>query len=167
MSETLNRIAIVGSRSFPENLRYLIRDYVSQLPPNSVIVSGGARGVDSWAVEEARRCGLQYVEYLPQKYDDNGKYRGPKAFFERNYDIIDDCDQVVAFWDGTSTGTKHSLDYAQKKGLTVIVYYTDGRIENLAEQNNKPAPRTFDDLPEKSYRPLVSWIKQKQKEIGN
>ena len=32
-------------------------------------------------------------------------------------------DVLLAFWDGKSKGTKHMIDYANKKGLMVKVVY--------------------------------------------
>jgi len=39
----------------------------------------------------------------------------------RNYQIVDAAEQVVAFWDGKSRGTAHSLEYARKKGKPVRI----------------------------------------------
>ena len=50
------KIAIVGSRTF-ENLQ-LVRDIVAALPANSIVVSGGAPGVDTVAVRAAEARGL-------------------------------------------------------------------------------------------------------------
>ena len=45
----MKRLGIVGSRHFPA--RDGVGSFVASLPPDTVIVSGGAEGVDSWAVE--------------------------------------------------------------------------------------------------------------------
>jgi hypothetical protein len=34
----------------------------------------------------------------------------------RNKLIVEVCDEVIAFWDGKSTGTKHSINYAKELG---------------------------------------------------
>lgn len=109
------RVAIVGSRGWL-NLEQ-VRAYVRSLPENAVIVSGAARGVDSAAEEEARKTGRR-VQSFPADWDRLGK----RAGYERNKDIIGAADRVVAFWDGTSRGTQHSINLAReaKKPVEVI-----------------------------------------------
>ena len=34
---------------------------------------------------------------------------------------INDCDKVLAFWDGKSRGTKQTLDYAERRGKPVKI----------------------------------------------
>lgn len=109
------KVAIVGSR---EGFGYLdIAKYVKTLPPGTVIVSGGARGVDSFARQAATFFNLFYIEY-PADWDAFGRMAG----FLRNEEIVKYADKVVAFWDGSSKGTKHSIDLALKhrKSLEVI-----------------------------------------------
>ena len=43
----------------------------------------------------------------------------------RNRQIVDHCDQVIAFWDGKSRGTKSSIDYAKKLGKPVLIVSFD------------------------------------------
>ncbi len=108
------RIAIVGSRKF-ENLTQVI-DYVNSLPDDVMIISGGAEGVDETAVMTARLRGLDTKVFLPD-WKTNGKAAG----MMRNTDIVADCDQLVAFWDGESKGTKDSIDKATKAGKDVVI----------------------------------------------
>jgi len=90
----------------------LIDDY-----PNFILVSGGARGVDTWASDQAiNNTKLSIVHYA--EWDKYGK----KAGFLRNHDIINDADMVFAFWNGTSKGTKHSIDLAIKAGKPINIY---------------------------------------------
>ena len=56
------------------------------------------------------------IEHL----SDYAKY-GRAAPLVRNRLIIDDCDKVLAFWDGKSRGTKQSLDYAERKGKLIRI----------------------------------------------
>lgn len=102
------RVAVVGSRTFT-NFNILM-NVLDDMPIDS-IVSGGARGADSVARQYADRSLIPITEYLPE-WERFGKAAG----FIRNTTIVDDCDLVVAFWDGTSKGTGHSIDYARKIG---------------------------------------------------
>ena len=102
------RVAIVGSREYP-NLAE-VRAYVRALPPDTTIVSGGARGVDRVAAAEAHRQGLA-VEVIKADWS-RGRAAGP----ERNREIVRRVDRVVAFWDGQSPGTRSTIEYARATG---------------------------------------------------
>lgn len=105
----------MGSRDFP-NLDQ-VREYVRSLPRDTIIVSGGARGVDTAAEYEANVQAMQTMIF-PADWERLGK----RAGFERNKSIIAYADEVVAFWDGESKGTFHSIELARKKGIPVKVY---------------------------------------------
>lgn len=108
------KVAIVGSRKFPN--RQQVIDYVASLPQDTVIVSGGAKGVDTWAALAAKECGLDTLIF-PAEWDKYGKSAG----FRRNADIVNACDRLVAFWDGNSKGTAHSVGLAEKQGKPVEI----------------------------------------------
>ena len=113
------RVAIVGSREY-ENLE-AVRDFIGSLPPDCTIVSGGAKGADTAAKEAAKEFGFAYKEW-PAEWRTYGKQAG----FLRNAQIINDCDIVVAFWDGFSKGTKHSIDLARQWNKPVIIIGSEG-----------------------------------------
>lgn len=106
------KVAVVGSR----NLRV---DELGKYLPEGVteIVSGGAKGVDTSAREYALANGIKLTEFLPE-YD---KY-GRGAPLRRNITIIEYADLVLAFWDGSSHGTKYVIDNCKKRGVPVKVY---------------------------------------------
>ena len=99
------KIAIIGSRNvIPPN----IGEYIS---PHDEIVSGGAKGVDSFVAKYARENGIKLTEFLPQ-YERYGR----AAPIIRNRQIVDYADKIIAFWDGTSKGTLSVIKYAEKVG---------------------------------------------------
>lgn len=108
------RVAIVGSRDF-KNLE-AVREWVNKLPPETVIVSGGARGVDRTAADAARQRGLAVMEFLAD-WNKHGK----RAGFIRNQLIVENCDRVIAFWDYQSRGTNDTIRKARAAGLAVLV----------------------------------------------
>lgn len=110
------KIAIVGSRDYPDIAA--VRAYVALLPANTIIVSGGARGVDSIAENAARERGMECLIFKPD-WDRDGK----SAAFVRNATIAEECDEMVAFWDGKSRGTKSAIQYARDLRKTVTVYH--------------------------------------------
>lgn len=101
------RLAIVGSRVCAP---FDMASHISVRP--EIIISGGAAGVDSYAREYAEKNGIPIVEYLPE-------YRryGRKAPLMRYIEIVDNCDFLLAFWNGTSRGTKFTIDYAERRGV--------------------------------------------------
>lgn len=107
------RYAIVGSREYPH--LDLVRAFVRKLPTGSVVVSGGARGVDSVAEEAARECGLGAI-VIPADWS-----QGRGAGIARNADIVAAADIVVAFWDGKSRGTQNSMSRAVEAGKPLWV----------------------------------------------
>lgn len=121
------RIAIVGSRphKFPNrdaafNAREAVRQFVFRLAekdPNTVIVSGGAKGVDTWAVEAAKEAGLA-TEVFPVSDEEWRRY-GKRAGHLRNTRVVMACDALVAFWSGTSTGTSNAIEQAEAAGKKV------------------------------------------------
>lgn len=108
------KIAIVGSREYSPLGK--VEAYIRLLPSDTIIVSGGAKGVDSLAVSWAKFLGMETLVFLP----DWNKY-GKSAGMRRNSDIVANCDRLVAFWDGISKGTKDSIDKAQLAGKEVEI----------------------------------------------
>lgn len=112
------RIAIVGSRKYP-NLD-LVRQYVTALPADTIVVSGAAKGVDETAEQAARERGLQ-VESYPADWS-----RGKLAGFQRNSVIVSAADEVVAFWHARSNGTFDTITKARKAGKPVRIFDSEG-----------------------------------------
>jgi len=108
------RVAVVGSRDFKR--LDLVEAAVQNLGP-SVIVSGGARGVDTAAEKEAKRLG--YPE--PAIHRADWRLHGKKAGMLRNLKIINDCEALIVFWDGSSPGTAHTLKLAERAERPVLL----------------------------------------------
>lgn len=112
------RIAVVGSRSYKSLSK--VKEFITGVPLNSIIVSGGARGVDSEAIARARSRGLETEIHHP-----NWAMFGKLAGYRRNLLIIAEADQVVAFWNGKSRGTKHTIDICNKTGIPIRIIRED------------------------------------------
>lgn len=113
-SKPIDKVAIVGSRDYPN--KQAVIGFVNSLPPDSVVVSGRGRGVDTWAEQTAISRGLP-TEIFPAEWDKYGKSAG----FRRNADIVKTCTRLVAFWDGKSKGTAHSVGLARKSNKPVEI----------------------------------------------
>ena len=115
------RLAIVGSRGYPR--ADLVFALIARLQSTTTVVSGGARGVDTWAALAARKRGLQV-----QVFEADWQRFGKSAGYIRNRSIIDSVDGVVAFWDGNSRGTAHAIQLARKRGIWLRIYGRHGQI---------------------------------------
>lgn len=105
------KLAIVGSRNISGvNIEEYLPEGIEE------IVSGGARGIDSVAAAYAKANGIKLVEFLP----DYKKY-GRVAPLRRNDEIADYADEVIAFWDGVSSGTKYTVEAFKKRGKPVRI----------------------------------------------
>ncbi len=145
------RIAIVGARNHP-NLD-IVRAYVRTLPAGSVVVSGGAAGVDTVAAGEARACGLTVVEYVPgldciecwiSEPDKErralwrhgcGLPRGTSMrdmLIFRNSLIWITATRGASFPDGTRGGTIDAEDQARRFRRPGERRFVDGRVEAFA-----------------------------------
>ncbi len=123
--------------------KQVLRNAISRLDSGDVILSGGARGPDTWAVEEAARRGVRRVELkLNGVRYENGeptklwcredpKKKDPSKFpLERNEALIDTAlaamkagwqARVLALVSSASSthGTAFTVSLAEAKGLTV------------------------------------------------
>lgn len=101
----MSRVAVIGSRGFkrPD----IIDQFIRELPNGTVVVSGGARGVDTLAVQYAAERGLA-IDLVPAEWDEHGKLAGKL----RNFPLVGNADEVYAFWDGFSNGTAHGVTAA-------------------------------------------------------
>jgi hypothetical protein len=110
------RVLVCGSRSWDDAAE--IAEALKRLPRGSTVIHGGARGADQLAGTVAAKLGFE-VEVYPADWSAYGK----RAGFIRNMEMIDtQPDRVVAFWDGRSTGTKHTLDLARRAEIEVEIH---------------------------------------------
>lgn len=103
-----------------------------------VFVSGGQRGVDTWAAQAGFRLGVAVHLILPQppgefardwSSDDRlmlewlltiAEVRIAKGFSERNRLVATSVDVLVAVWTGTAGGgTAETLEFARDAGVAV------------------------------------------------
>ncbi len=125
----ITRAIVAGDRDFDDytmlsdNLNRILagRGYVE-------IVSGHAGGTDLLGERYAGEHGIPYTVF-PADW----KRYHTRAGFIRNTQMLEYASEktplVVAFWDGTSHGTKDTIDKAEKAGVECIVIryggYTD------------------------------------------
>lgn len=82
----------------------------------SLIVSGGAKGIDIYAKLFAGRHHIPLAEFLP-----NYAIYGRNATLLRNRLIVKEATRVVAFPSKDSRGTLHTINEANKLGKPVTI----------------------------------------------
>jgi hypothetical protein len=106
-------VLIVGSREYPDLEE--VREFVRTLSADTIIVSGGAKGVDQAAAEEGRKLGMAVLELTaPWGCDGNAAGHVRNAWL---VELIPEGGKVRAFWDGKSRGTKGTIELAKSRSL--------------------------------------------------
>lgn len=121
------RVGVVGSRSFlatSDNIELVKYHILSTISIDNIeyLVSGGAMGADYCADRAAQQLGIGILIHYPRWE------LGNNAGYLRNSKIVDSSDIVIAFWDGKSRGTKHTIDLCKERGKKVIVIDISERI---------------------------------------
>ena len=125
------KVIIDGSRSI-NDFDILKKAIVKSTFMITEVVSGGAKGADllgeKYALEEKIPCTIFKALWndlnVPNaiiKTNDYGKYN-VRAGTDRNIKMGDYADALIAIWDGSSTGTKHMIEYMNGLCKKVFVY---------------------------------------------
>lgn len=119
------KISIVGTRnpgiSYQEWENLLLSKInVSDV---SLIVSGGAKGIDTYAKLFAGRHHIPLMEFLPD-YSRYGRY----ATLRRNTQIVQEASMVIAFPSPDSKGTRHSIREAERLRKRLIIVNIPSKV---------------------------------------
>ncbi len=113
------KILCCGSRDFanPFLVSLAIDQRIAGLPVPTWIIHGDAPGADRIAAKAGERHGHN-VQAFKADWDAYGK----RAGVIRNLQMLDENpDLVIAWWNGSSPGTAHTLTEARKRGIPVEV----------------------------------------------
>jgi len=115
------RAAIIGSRDRDSaDDRAKIINLVDSLSSDTIVVSGGCRGVDSWAEKAAKSRGLDRMIFRPKLRRDMTRSEIVEEYYRRNRKIIDNADIVYAMTSNKRKGgTGYTVNYALSKGKIV------------------------------------------------
>lgn len=116
------KLAIIGSREF-QNYSIMIKELDPLKSKLTLVVSGGAKGADSLGEKWAKGNNIPTLIF-PANWEKYGK----RAGFIRNEDIIKNCDCCIAFWNGKSPGTKHSISLCEKYDKPYKIIYFNEKI---------------------------------------
>lgn len=119
------------------------------------IYSGGANGIDQFWMEVGHHLGIPVVAILPfpgfsrlwprsgQKHlqdlldkcvevrythtdaEITDKASAVQAMLDRDLDLVNACDELAAYWNGTKGGTAHTVGFGQKAGKPVHIFNPD------------------------------------------
>lgn len=111
------KVGVVGSRDYNDYASFCkymsaFRKYIDI----DMIISGGARGVDSMAYRYAVEKGITFVCHPP--IPEEGF---PKALFRRNLRIVDTSEAIIAFPKGKSSGTRHTISLAKRREIPCYI----------------------------------------------
>ena len=112
------RIVIGGSRTYTDYKAFseALDSVLSSMPQNEItILSGHCKGVDAMAERYAAEHKIS-IRVYPAEWNIYGRAAGPV----RNRRMVEECDLVIAFWDGRSKGTKSLIDCTRNLGREVI-----------------------------------------------
>ena len=141
----MSALSVIGSRGYSDlgAVKYGIDQYRGR---NDTLISGGARGVDAAAEAYGLELGLHVVSYRPRRSGScfvvhkfvDGQDIGPvirpdvpeafswatfvEAAKTRNWWIAWEGFQVLAFWDGSSSGTAHGIAAAARTGRPLRIW---------------------------------------------
>lgn len=113
---------VAGSRNFTDyQLLFKKLDFFLQNHKEVIIVSGGAKGADTFAEWYAKKRGYN-LKVFPAQWDIYGKSAG----YKRNKQMHQFISQFenrgcVCFWDGSSRGTAHNFELCKTFGTPLRI----------------------------------------------
>ncbi len=93
-----------------------------------IVRVGCAGGVDQATRLYCAKMGIEFETWYA-KWDKHGRGAGPI----RNAEMVANANELIAFWDGQSPGTRNCINEALKQGVDVIV-----KINQLENAKNVP-----------------------------
>lgn len=154
----------LGGYNATENFKAIrrhMRDFLEQAPDGELcLISGGALGIDQFWMEVGLHLDLPVIAVLPfegfdskwpvasrQKY---GKLLDkcseilyacepgyePWKLQKRNEVMVDNCDVLTAYWDGSESGTLNCIDYAGAQNKIINTFHLSD-ILNVTEKSKQ------------------------------
>lgn len=113
------------------------RDMLTRLLDGSEFHFGDCVGADAQACKIAYQKGMYIIKHPPinqskQAFCDADEERTPKDYLQRNYDIVDESDVVLAtpkeIDEQLRSGTWATIRYARRTNKKLIIIYPDGSL---------------------------------------
>lgn len=145
-------------------IRRHMRDFLDEAPDGELIlISGGALGIDQFWMEVGLHLELPVIAALPfEGYDSKWPVTSRETYKKlldkchevryicepgyaasklqiRNQWMVDNCDSLVAYWNGTPGGTSNCIDYAISRDKIITEFNPDEIIKNAKESRQQTA----------------------------
>jgi predicted Rossmann fold nucleotide-binding protein DprA/Smf involved in DNA uptake len=116
--QNCKKIAVIGTRGYNDmgHFSQWIKYYTQNVEKICFVSGGATSGADALIELYASANDNNMLVHYP-RYNDHGK----RAPLVRNKLIVDSADVLIAFWDGVSTGTAHTIGLAKEKGIPVRI----------------------------------------------
>lgn len=112
------RYLVCGSREYAR-LNY-VKCFLDSINPDDEIIVGDARGVDTYVKKYCQNV----LKKEPRVYQAAWDIHGKKAGLVRNLEMLDTLPHyVIAFWDGSSPGTKFMIDTCLRRQINLQVIF--------------------------------------------
>ena len=112
------KLIIAGSRDFNDFklVRFILDKEVNEI---AEVVCGEAKGADTLG-----KTWAQYHNIPVKSFPADWQTHGSAAGYIRNHEMGDYADELIAFWDGSSPGTKEMIEYMEKinKPVRIVKY---------------------------------------------
>ena len=115
-------VGVVGSRRRKD--RQIVYELIDSLPlkDTDLLISGGCRGVDSWAEERARTRGIKVRIFKPDLSNLKDNWDMISRYYARNKKIAEEVDILYAFVSpDRKGGTENTIKYAEKLRKTILI----------------------------------------------
>jgi hypothetical protein len=118
------KLLVTGSRHWENREQvFEVLDWVHENTPVTLLIHGGAKGVDAMAATWALRRGISQHIVKP-----DWKGFGRRAGIVRNVEMVELCDRGVAFRAaGVSNGTDHCATELNRFGKLIALVREKGR----------------------------------------
>ena len=124
------KYGIVGNR---EGWTYTFIKRILQeldITHEDTLISGGCEGVDTHAQTYAKETGCTIIIMYPKPHEPS-----PDRYFNRNKEIAETSDVLIAFDKGSSkgSGTLNTINHARRAGKKVIIFKNENEFKNVTE----------------------------------
>lgn len=114
------KIGVVGNRKGWNRLTIYKKLDDLNLSNNDIIVTGGANGVDTYAMDYAKENGIGLRVFYPDK-----SKPFPERFYIRNEQIVIFSDMVIAFNKKAKSGTTNTINLCNLHNVFVEIITSD------------------------------------------
>ena len=121
----MKKVLVCGTKFFSYNdtVRDLLR---TSLDKSTIVIEGCCKGSADQVAEEVAVEKRLEIRHFPAK----------GSPLDRNVSMVKECDEVLAFWDGRSYGTAHTIATAvlHDKKVTVVPFaaFQDNKARRLS-----------------------------------